>query len=159
MFEKFFLSKLLSIDDLSGNIGIERINDRAIKIRNGVQLAVIDDEDFAPTESLRKNIRASDQASFDSIEYSSEFTEQSWEELDTDKVLLATRESGWISSDPRKLHVWFKRAVELKGEQLRRLCRYVKAWRDYGACGTQWCWQDLFVQNDLRDVGPDQRCG
>jgi len=55
----------------------------------------------------------------------------SWRNIDIKKVLLAHRKTNWIKSDPRKLNVYFRKAFEHKGEQLRRICRYLKAWRDY----------------------------
>jgi hypothetical protein len=54
-----------------------------------------------------------------------------WDALPPDCVLLAHREEGWKASDPRKIHDWFVDAVELYGERLRRVCRYLKAWRDH----------------------------
>jgi hypothetical protein len=38
---------------------------------------------------------------------------------------------GWHISEPRKIVEWFKAQVKAKGEQLRRLVRYTKAWADY----------------------------
>jgi hypothetical protein len=71
-------------------------------------------EDFAicSADSLRKSI-------------------DDWTALDPNKVLLAHRVQGWKESDPRKLNVYFKTAFQFKGEQLRRVSRYLKAWRDY----------------------------
>lgn len=55
-----------------------------------------------------------------------------WSTLPEDEVLLAHREQDWIISDPRPVHKWFKREVEeVHGEQLRRVVRYLKAWRDF----------------------------
>ena len=54
-----------------------------------------------------------------------------WDALPSDKVLLAHRVEGWKSSDPRKIHTWFLKAVDDFGERLRRDCRYLKAWRDH----------------------------
>ncbi|AZO34027.1 MAG: hypothetical protein EOS76_06850 [Mesorhizobium sp.] len=54
-----------------------------------------------------------------------------WEDLPADSVLLAHREKDWIASDPRKIRKWFVDAVEVHGEILRRVCRYLKGWRDY----------------------------
>ncbi len=48
-----------------------------------------------------------------------------------DRVMLAHREHGWIHSDPRALHDWFLERVEEFGPQLRRMCRYLKGWRDF----------------------------
>jgi hypothetical protein len=56
-----------------------------------------------------------------------------WDALPSDCVLLAHREEGWKASDPRKIHDWFIGAVELYGERLRRVCRYLKAWRDHNS--------------------------
>ncbi len=57
--------------------------------------------------------------------------QDTWESLDTDRVLLAHRDEDWKPSDPRKIHIWFRDAVALYGEQIRRQCRYLKAWRDH----------------------------
>jgi hypothetical protein len=54
----------------------------------------------------------------------------SWDVLPSDQVLLAHREDDWKVSDPRKVHEWFLNAVDTFGEQYRRVCRYLKAWRD-----------------------------
>lgn len=51
--------------------------------------------------------------------------------LPADQIMLAHREEKWKPSDPRKLEDWFRGAVEDHGAQLRRVCRYLKAWRDH----------------------------
>jgi hypothetical protein len=56
-----------------------------------------------------------------------------WEALPSNHVLLAHRDDDWLQSDPRKIHSWFVDAVELYGERLRRVCRFLKAWRDFHA--------------------------
>ncbi|MDH2052333.1 CBASS cGAMP synthase [Achromobacter marplatensis] len=82
----------------------------------------------------------------------------SWEDLPKTKVLLAHREEGWMHSDPRPVKEWFVDQVETRGEQLRRVVRYIKAYRD-------WTWKSggpssillmaaaspLFVKQDRRD--------
>jgi len=40
-------------------------------------------------------------------------------------------ENSWNESNPKGLTEWFKKEVELKGEQLRRVVRYLKAWADF----------------------------
>lgn len=40
-------------------------------------------------------------------------------------------EVGWHESDPKKLTEWFKEEIHAKGDQLRRLVRYLKAWTDF----------------------------
>src|SRR5260370_13448828 len=58
-------------------------------------------------------------------------SEDRWDTLPSDCVLLAHREDDWISSDPRKIHDWFIDAIHIYGSVLRRVCRYLKAWRDH----------------------------
>jgi len=81
-----------------------------------------------------------------------------WTALPADKVLLAHRECNWMSSDPRPVKEWFLGEVEAKGEQFRRVVRYLKAFRD-------WSWSSggpssillmaaaapLFEKRDRRD--------
>lgn len=55
----------------------------------------------------------------------------SWDALPSNAVLLAHREDDWKVSDPRKIRKWFEQALEIHGEKLRRVCRYLKAWRDH----------------------------
>lgn len=57
--------------------------------------------------------------------------QDAWWALPTDSVLLAHRKDDWIKSDPRPLKQWFEREVNLKGEQLRRIIRFIKAYRDW----------------------------
>lgn len=54
-----------------------------------------------------------------------------WTELPSDQVLLAHRVKDWVESDPRPLKDWFLNEVDAKGEQLRRVVRYLKAYRDW----------------------------
>jgi hypothetical protein len=64
------------------------------------------------------------------IEEATELTEQLYRGLAEDQIMLAHRKDGWKKSDPRRLEDWFRAAVETHGEQLRRVCRYLKGWRD-----------------------------
>jgi len=57
--------------------------------------------------------------------------EDSWTALPRDKVLLAHRDEDWMPSDPRPVKEWFLSEVAAKGEQLRRVVRYLKAFRDW----------------------------
>lgn len=59
------------------------------------------------------------------------FAEDVYPRLPTDRIMLAHREQGWKPSDPRKLEEWFEDAIREHGQQLRRVCRYVKGWRDH----------------------------
>ncbi|MGE8303286.1 MAG: CBASS cGAMP synthase [Pseudomonas kermanshahensis] len=52
-----------------------------------------------------------------------------WKKLPSDKILLAC-EDKWIVSDPLKMKEWFELEISDKEEQLRRVIRYIKAFRD-----------------------------
>ena len=52
--------------------------------------------------------------------------------LDKDQIYLAKRGMDcWVQSDPMLIHQWFVNSTRLHSERLRRVCRYIKAWRDY----------------------------
>jgi hypothetical protein len=58
-----------------------------------------------------------------------ELDEQEWSELD--QIVLAMRSGVWTASDPEAVCRWFEqREIELK-DQFVRVCRYLKAWRDF----------------------------
>ena len=54
---------------------------------------------------------------------------QQWDDLNS--VVLATRTGEWKPSNPEAVSNWFKDRIEEHGPQLRRVCRYLKAWRDH----------------------------
>ncbi|MEO1892825.1 MAG: CBASS cGAMP synthase [Alcanivorax sp.] len=56
--------------------------------------------------------------------------EQQWNDM-PEGVLMATKDKGWVESDPRPIRDWVTEQVKTKGEQLRRVMRYMKAWRDH----------------------------
>ena len=70
-------------------------------------------------------------AAFDSADYAERADEQEWHMMPTEGVLMATKNRGWQDSDPRPIRDWVVEQVELKGEQLRRVMRYLQAWRDF----------------------------
>lgn len=74
------------------------------------------------TTSVHDSARLSESAEF------GEFPEQAWEELDD--IMMACRSGEWIRSDPETVSRWFNDQVLMHTEQLRRVCRYAKAWRD-----------------------------
>jgi len=57
--------------------------------------------------------------------------QDAWFALPKNLVLLAHRVEGWKASDPRLIKDWFIDKVEEHGEQLRRVVRYLKAYRDH----------------------------
>lgn len=44
---------------------------------------------------------------------------------------LAVKNNGWIESNPKEVSDWFANEVKTKGEQYRRIVRYLKAWKDF----------------------------
>lgn len=48
-----------------------------------------------------------------------------------DHPKLAHKSKGWIDSDPKELTKWFNGEAAEKGEQLKRIVRYFKAWKDF----------------------------
>lgn len=58
-----------------------------------------------------------------------EMAEPFWEMIEG--VHLATRNGEWLKTDPEEVARWFNDRVEQHGEQLRRICRYMKGWRDH----------------------------
>ncbi len=55
--------------------------------------------------------------------------EDFWAEMED--IHLAMRNGEWKKSDPEQVSKWFNDRVTEHGDQLRRVCRYLKAWRDY----------------------------
>jgi len=48
-----------------------------------------------------------------------------------DTYYLAVKGKGWIESDPKEIKDWFLDEVKEKGEQFRRVVRYLKGWKDF----------------------------
>ena len=90
-----------------------------------VPLYAIPDGEFRRLEEAKMLKRA------DSAALQASDSKDRWDALPSDCVLLAHREKDWVASDPRKIHDWFTGAVGQYGEQLRRVSRYLKAWRDH----------------------------
>lgn len=92
-----------------------------------VPLYAIPDEDFV---TLAK--ASMERYGYDSITEAVTMAEHdAWTALPADKVLLAHRECNWMPSDPRPMKEWFLGEVQAKGEQFRRVVRYLKAFRDW----------------------------
>jgi hypothetical protein len=92
-----------------------------------IPLYAIPDQEFA---TLTK--ASMERYGYDSLTEAVNIAERdAWTALPADKVLLAHRECNWMSSDPRPVKDWFLGEVEAKGEQFRRVIRYLKAFRDW----------------------------
>jgi hypothetical protein len=94
------------------------------EIHIDIPLYSIPDDEF---ETIRENIEKSLALSSEAVRIRLD----NWKSVQVHNVLLAHREQGWKVSDPRKLNDYFRKIFMLKGEQLRRVSRYLKAWRDY----------------------------
>lgn len=86
-----------------------------------------------PDEEFFMLVKASrERYGYDSLTEAVNSAEQdAWTALPRDKVLLAHRDCNWMPSDPRPVKKWFLGEVEAKGEQFRRVVRYLKAFRDW----------------------------
>ena len=51
--------------------------------------------------------------------------------LQNDVAFLAHKTKGWTESDPKAFKDWFIQRVQENDEQLRRLVKYLKAWKEY----------------------------
>lgn len=50
--------------------------------------------------------------------------------VNDDKIELAHKNKGWIESDPKEFAEWFTNKAK-ENQQLRRIVRYLKAWKNY----------------------------
>ena len=92
-----------------------------------VALYAIPDRDFQVL--VEKAAAASALAAADARD-SISFSDALYRDIPLDHIMLAHRDDGWIPSDPRKLDDWFQDGINMHGVQLRRVCRYLKGWRD-----------------------------
>ena len=51
--------------------------------------------------------------------------------MQDDIAYLAHKRDGWIISDPKAFKDWFIEKVQDNDEQLRRIVKYMKAWKEY----------------------------
>lgn len=93
-----------------------------------VPIYSIPDDEFRQIAEARFSLARSS-VSFGEFFVGSEFDDE-WEAM-PDRVLMAHKTKGWVESDPRPIRDWVETQVRLKSEQLRRLIRYLKAWRDH----------------------------
>jgi len=103
-----------------------------VVVRDGahvdIALYAIPDQDFSTL--LEKAVMSS--TSFGAVQLNDAemFDAQIYPNLPDDHIMLAHRDDGWKPSDPRKLEDWFNAAIARHDQQLRRVCRYLKGWRD-----------------------------
>lgn len=53
------------------------------------------------------------------------------EKDDSETYYLAKKNAGWVRSNPRAMTDWFKDQLRENSEQLRRIVKYFKGWRDF----------------------------
>lgn len=86
-----------------------------------------------------------------------EFSEQQW--VDIVDIVMATRSGEWKVSDPEEITRWFLDRVLEYTDQLQRVCRYLKAWRDYqwkdGTGPTSVCLMVAVAQSFEVHIGRD----
>jgi hypothetical protein len=93
-----------------------------------IALYAIPDQEY---ETLMAKAVRADSAQDTALLAYDRFVEKAYRDLDSDTIMLAQRSEGWTESDPRAIETWFLEALATHGEQLRRICRYIKAWRDF----------------------------
>ncbi len=94
-----------------------------------IALYAIPDDEFEVL--VEKTARSARNSIGDSAPNSAILLDEVYRAITLDRILLAHRDEGWKISDPRKLEDWFLVAVKTYGEQVRRLSRYLKGWRDH----------------------------
>lgn len=92
-------------------------------------LYAIPDEEFV--ELAEASARAMVAKGITPTDSDIELAEQIYMNLREDRIMLARRDKSWIESDPREIEDWFVGAIREHGEVVRRVCRYLKGWRDY----------------------------
>ena len=109
---------------------LDRNNDKCIRLKVA-DWAHIDVPLYAAPEHIFLTIQ--ERAAVLKAEYADfnaafDLTESFWEEMDG--IHLARRNGTWKPSDPAAVTRWWRDMMEEHGPQLRRVCRYIKAWRD-----------------------------
>lgn len=76
-----------------------------------------------------------------------------------DIAYLAHKTKGWIISDPKAFKEWFIQNVNGEGEQLRRLVKYLKAWKDFESVSLKGIEITILATNNFNVYeGRDEKC-
>lgn len=79
--------------------------------------------------AMAKRLATDSSFSLEQLSEASEISaDQSWEEFGD--MMVATRKGVWERSDAEEVARWFRQQHEVQGDQLQRVWRYLKAWRD-----------------------------
>jgi hypothetical protein len=92
--------------------------------------AIPKDEFMKKQVALKANRSLLENAGCESYFYDSDDTDSY--EVDSENVNLALREGErkWVNSDPKIVEDWFNDSCVRIGKHLRKVCRFMKAWRD-----------------------------
>ncbi|WP_100298009.1 CBASS cGAMP synthase [Salinivibrio kushneri] len=92
--------------------------------------AILKDEFVKKQVALKANRSLLESASCESYGYDSDDSDSY--EVDSENVNLALREGErkWVNSDPKIVEDWFNDSCGRIGKYLRKVCRFMKAWRD-----------------------------
>jgi hypothetical protein len=134
-----------SLEDLCKKEGwiLDRHNSRCVRVKISswahidLPLYAAPEEKFQEVKdrpvfdhAISKNyLRESVSASLEEYSELGEMPEFFWAEMED--IHMAMRDGNWVKSDPEQVSKWFDDQVTQHGDQLRRVCRYLKAWRDY----------------------------
>lgn len=132
--QAFFGYAEQALEDLVKRRGWKLVTskDTCIRIEIGpiahidVPLYAIPDIEF---ETLSKALESFNEALV--LDSTAEQRPDRWSALPDTEVLLAHRKENWKKSDPRPVKRWFVDQVQTQGLQLRRVVRYLKAFRDW----------------------------
>ena len=107
-----------------------RIKIPAMNVHIDVPMYAIPQDKFLEKEQILKeaaNTRFHFEA-YDSVSVEDHALYQ----LDSDCVNLAVRadDQKWMKSDPKDVHLWFVDSSQRIGQHLKKICRFLKAWRD-----------------------------
>ena len=92
-------------------------------------LYAIPDDEFTKLAEARASALAARGPAVPELDF--ELADEIYRGLLEKRIMLAHRDSGWIESDPREIENWFLGAIVDHGEAVRRVCRYLKGWRDF----------------------------
>ncbi|MDP8175231.1 CBASS cGAMP synthase [Phocoenobacter skyensis] len=109
-----------------------------------IPLYAVPDSMFDSFQEKNEIALTTESARFDSIHESKDwfvldedfiaFSEESLQDMDIQTIHMARRDGSWQSSDCEIIRQWFSTRLEKEpngGQQLRSICRYLKAWRDW----------------------------
>lgn len=93
-----------------------------------VPMYAIPEKQFLEKEVAFKMMAANSRLTLDSIDT----VDEKKYELDSECVNLAIRDEDekWMKSDPKVVDDWFRECCSRIGSHLRKVCRFLKAWRD-----------------------------